>query len=277
MDWGAYQRRGGCSEVTYQLCSILRTLGLSVWNGPRAGRSLRDQIVFFLLRTALKDRPKGPPTANCQLPSTANRHQLPTTNRHQPPPTASGDQPPTANHCQPPPTTNHQPPTAANHHQPPPTASCQLPTANRQTPTANRHQPWLSTWSARGFFWENWFRNTFFFPVKERPGPRDHCCRVPHSVTAKGAHGNVIEELWVLAVVALQPVPCGEKGWHSTSVSRGGPACRLVDCSRLQPAAPIGRSPFAALPSDPFSPSTVVPIGLSPVPFLFLAALSVLC
>ena len=55
--------------------------------GVRAGWSLRDQI-FFLLRTALKDRPKGPPTANRQLPST--------TNRHQPQPTASGDQlPPT--------------------------------------------------------------------------------------------------------------------------------------------------------------------------------------
>ena len=71
-----------------------------------AGGSLRDEI-FFLLRTALKDRPTGPPTANRQLPSTANRHQPPTTNRHQPPPTASGDQPPTANHCQPPPTTDH--------------------------------------------------------------------------------------------------------------------------------------------------------------------------
>ena len=30
------------------------------------GRSLRDQI-FFLLRAALKDRPKGPPTANRQV------------------------------------------------------------------------------------------------------------------------------------------------------------------------------------------------------------------
>ena len=129
----------------------------------KQGGSLRDEI-FFLLRTPLKDRPKGPSTANRQLPSTANRHQPPTTDRHQPPPTASGDQPPTANHCQPPPTTDHQPPTAANHHQPPPTASCQLPTANRrQPPTANRHQPWLSTWSTRGLFWENWFWNTFFF------------------------------------------------------------------------------------------------------------------
>ena len=137
---------------------------------PPSGRSLRDQIFFFLLRTALKDRPKGPPTANRQLPSTANHQPQPTAS-HQPLPTASGDQPPTANHCQPPPTTNHQPPTAANHHLPPPTPSCQLPTVNRrQPPTANRHQPWLSTWSARGLFWENWYWTTFFFPVKDRPG-----------------------------------------------------------------------------------------------------------
>ena len=133
-------------------CCVSRNFGLggkSVTQGGPLGTRF-----FFLLRTALKDRPKGPPTANRQ-PPTAN---------HQPPPTASGDQAPTANHCQPPPTTNHQPPTAANHHQPPPTTSCQLSTANcRQPPTANRHQPWLSTWSARGLFWENSFRNTFFF------------------------------------------------------------------------------------------------------------------
>ena len=137
-----------------------------------SGVSLRDEIFFFLLRTALKDRPKGPPTANRQLPSTANRHQPPTTKCHQPPPTASGDQPPTANHCQLPPTTNRQPPTAANHHQPPPTASCQLPTANRrQPPTANCHQPWLSTSSARGLFWET--GTLFFFPLRT-PLPELH-------------------------------------------------------------------------------------------------------
>ena len=128
------------------------------------GRSFRGQIFFFLLRTALKDRPKGPPTANRQLPSTANRHQPSTTNRHQPPPTASGDQPPTANHCQPPPTTNHQPPTAANHHQPPPTASCQPPTANRQPPpTMVEHME-----CPRAFLGKL-VPEHFFFPVKDRP------------------------------------------------------------------------------------------------------------
>ena len=87
-----------------------------------AGRSLRDQI-FFLLRTTLKDRPKGPPTANCQLPTTTNR---------QPPPTANRDQPPTVNRCQPPPTTNHPSPTA-NCCQPPPTTNRQPPTGKQVT------------------------------------------------------------------------------------------------------------------------------------------------
>ena len=94
---------------------------LSSWEplpqgGPQGTR------FFFWLRTALRDRPKGPPTAN---------HQ---------PPTATNRQPPTADHCQPPPTTNHQPPTAANHHQPPPTARRQPPIAtNRQPPIATNH------------------------------------------------------------------------------------------------------------------------------------------
>ena len=93
------------------------------WEGRRgaeaaAGRSLRDQIFFFLLRTTSKDRPKGPPTANSHQPPTATNHQPPTATNRQPP-TAS-HQPPTANHCQPPPTaTNRQLPTA--NRQPPPT------------------------------------------------------------------------------------------------------------------------------------------------------------
>ena len=87
----------------------------------------------------VKDRPKGPSTANHQPPPTANRHQ---------PPTASGDQPPTANHCQPPSTTNLQPPIATNRHQP--------PVANRQPPTAK-------IWCARGHFWETWVQEHLFF------------------------------------------------------------------------------------------------------------------
>ena len=84
-----------------------------VQSGYSTGRSLRNQIFFILLRTALKDRPKGPPIANRQLPPTANRHQPPTSNRLQPPPTASGDQPPTANHYQPPFSVKDRPATRA--------------------------------------------------------------------------------------------------------------------------------------------------------------------
>ena len=53
-----------------------------------------------------------------------------------------------------------------------------------------------------------------------------------------------------------QPAACrrgeGGGGWHDATV-----------CFVLQPAAPIGRSPPAALPLDPFPPSAAVPIGLS--------------
>ena len=66
-------------------------------------REVLWELDHFLLRTALKDRPKGPPTANPQPPTTANRHQLLAA-------------------------TNRQPPTTANRHQPPPTAT------NRQSP-----------------------------------------------------------------------------------------------------------------------------------------------
>ena len=56
-------------------------------------------------------------------------------------------------------------------------------------------------------------------------------------------------------VVALLRCVCffGGGVWH----------VGLVYCSRLQLAAPIGRSPFTALPLDPFPPSVVVLIGLS--------------
>ena len=119
-------------------------------HGAADGRGVlkgRDFFFFFLLRTALKDRPKGPPTANRQLPSTANRHRPPTTNRHQPPatnrrqpPAATNRQlPTTANRLQPPTASHQPPPTTTNRHQPP-VANCQPPTAaNRQPPTATNH------------------------------------------------------------------------------------------------------------------------------------------
>ena len=77
--------------------------------GSPPGGVLREPDVFFV-----KDRPKGPPTANHQAPPTAKRRQPPTANRQ--PPAATNRQPPTANHCQPPSTTNHQPPTATKRH-----------------------------------------------------------------------------------------------------------------------------------------------------------------
>ena len=51
---------------------------------PGTGLSLRSKMLF-LLRTALKDSPQGPPRANRQSPTTANHQPPPTaTNRHQP-------------------------------------------------------------------------------------------------------------------------------------------------------------------------------------------------
>ena len=44
--------------------------------------------LFVSLRTALKDSPQGPPTANRQPPTATNR-QSPTATNHQPPPTAN--------------------------------------------------------------------------------------------------------------------------------------------------------------------------------------------
>ena len=111
--------------------------------------SLRNQI-FFLSRTALKDCPKGPPTAN--------RRQPPTSNRHQPPPTGSSDQPPSA--------TNHQSLTTYRR-QPPPTATNrQLPTANRQSPpTANRQPPptMVEHMECPRAFWGTLCNGTLFF------------------------------------------------------------------------------------------------------------------
>ena len=77
---------------------------------PHLSRAvLKGPDFFFLLRTALKDHPKGPPTANRQLPSTANCHQPPTTNRRQLLAVTNRQLPTIANRHQPP-ITNHQPP-----------------------------------------------------------------------------------------------------------------------------------------------------------------------
>ena len=138
---------------------------------PSSGRSLRDQF-FFLLRTALKDRPKGPPTANCHQPPTATNRQPPTTTNRQPPTAANRQRRPTAN-CQSLPTaTNHQSPTT-NRRQPPPTAiNRQLPTANRQLPpTANRQLPptMVEHMECPRAFLGKLVLEHFFFSVKDRP------------------------------------------------------------------------------------------------------------
>ena len=124
------------------------------------GRGVIKELDFFLLRTALRDRPKGP--------STANRRQPPTANHCQPPPTANRE-PPTAANRQPritanrhqPPIPNHQPlPPTTNRHQPPPTPT------NRQSPTAHRPPPTANTWCAGGLIWENCVTEHFFFPLR---------------------------------------------------------------------------------------------------------------
>ena len=117
-----------------------------MWLGIRA--VLKEPGFFFV-----KDRPKGPPTAN------RHPHQPPTATNRQPPTVTTAA---TTNRHQPP-ITNHQPPpTTTNRHQPP-------TTSRRQPPTANRHQPWLNTGSARGLFWEISVTEHFFFSGKDRP------------------------------------------------------------------------------------------------------------
>ena len=169
------------------------------------------------LRTAPRDHqppttnPHQPPTAtnrrqspaatNRQLPTTANRHQPPITNHQAPPTTTNHHQPPVAN-CQPPTAANRQPPPTPNH-QPPTATNRQLPTANRQPPpTANRHQPpptMVEHMECPRAFWENWFRNTFFFPLRTAL-----CCSRP---TQKASWGVTVRTGAGIPSHALDLVP----------------------------------------------------------------------
>ena len=105
------RRRTSCEEPKGQLNGMCKAE--AQWKGS-AGAICRpnpvhlgpDRAVFKEPSFFFKDRPKGPPTANRQLPPTATNHQSPTTN--QPPPTATNRQLPTANR-QSPPTANHGP------------------------------------------------------------------------------------------------------------------------------------------------------------------------
>ena len=96
-------------EVNKRCCIVVVCVcgggGVTMWTPQKmpqeqqtwyiAARAVLKGPDFLLLRTALKERPKGPPTANRQLPPTANRHQPPTANR-QPRPTANRQPLPTA-------------------------------------------------------------------------------------------------------------------------------------------------------------------------------------
>ena len=128
------------SHIRMRVYMYTRIRTYTYISGLTLPRGVLKGLDFVLLRTTLRDRPKGPSTANHQPPPTANRQQ---------PPTANRQRRPIAN-CQPMPTaSNHQSPTT-NRRQPPPTAtkSHQPPVANRQPPTAN-------TWCTRGLFWKN--------------------------------------------------------------------------------------------------------------------------
>ena len=100
---------GGGIRGHKQVCVPERTVVLLCSRPQATARAvLKGPDFFFFL---VKDRPKGPPTANRQLPPIANRQPRPTANR-QPLPTATNHPSPTANCRQLPPTANRQPPTA---------------------------------------------------------------------------------------------------------------------------------------------------------------------
>ena len=62
-------------------------------------------------------------------------------------------------------------------------------------------------------------------------------------------------EFQLVFSIILGPLVCGWGGFGKLP---------WVYCPRLRLAAPIGRSPFAALPLDPLPPHPVMLIGLSP-------------
>ena len=73
------RREGGAANTKMPQCTILKELDFSFW-----------------LRIALRDRPKGPSTANHQPPPTTNHHQPPTAANRQRQPTANRQPLPTA-------------------------------------------------------------------------------------------------------------------------------------------------------------------------------------
>ena len=65
---------------TTSACTRCPTTPAPNWNGHPGGGAVLQSPSFFLLRTALKDSPQGPLTANRQPPTATNR-QPPTANR----------------------------------------------------------------------------------------------------------------------------------------------------------------------------------------------------
>ena len=85
------------------------------WRNWVQRRGLLWEVDFFLLRTALKGRSKGPPTANHgQPPAATDRHQPPITNQ-QPPPTSTNRHQPLVTNRQPPTTNRESPPSMVEH------------------------------------------------------------------------------------------------------------------------------------------------------------------
>ena len=139
---------GGRLEAPCPLWGSLTSRGAVANHPPPQGGPLGTSF-FFWLSTALKDRPKGPPTANRDQPPTANRQRRPTASR-QPLPTA----------------TNHQSPTT-NRRQPPPTAT------NRQSPIANHQSPppMVEHMSYTQSFCKTAVQEQFFISLKDPPAP----------------------------------------------------------------------------------------------------------
>ena len=94
-------------DLSMRTILCVSAIAFSVGPDPIVRHAVRvtgvlQEPIFFWLRTALKDRPQGPPlpTATDRQPPTTNPHQPPIA-RHQPPPTATDcHQPPTANRHQ---------------------------------------------------------------------------------------------------------------------------------------------------------------------------------
>ena len=150
---------------------------VSIWEWTLCRGVLKGRDFFFLLRTALKDRPKGPPTANRQRRPTANCQPLP--------PVPVFPKKPSGTPCA-------QPWLVA---------------------VGGWRRLAVGSWQLAvggGWWWlaavGGWrlvvYRNTFFFPVKDTPDPLRHC---PLS-----AECHVSDPFLTTAICSLWPLGCGK-------------------------------------------------------------------